>query len=86
MNTTDLIRHLARQLDISQTQAKLLLKQELAALADQLEQGNEVVIRGFGKFSLRESTSGLATGNRKPTVIFKASQKFRDLVKSWKPE
>ncbi len=78
MNTSELIHHLARELGISQKAAKQLLEQELSAIAEQLGQGNEVVVRGFGKFTPRFS-------GKRGSVGFKAAQKLRDAVKRWRP-
>jgi nucleoid DNA-binding protein len=85
MNTSELIRQLAQQLNITQKQAKQLLQLELSAIAEQLALGNEVVVRGFGKFSLRDSRSRKSPVSTTRTVAFRAAQKFRERVKGWKP-
>lgn len=86
MNTTDFIRQLAAQLNISQKQAKRLLQQELSAIGDQLAEGNDVVIRGFGKFSLRDAKTAGKQPAASKNVVFKAARKFRDRVRNWRPE
>ena len=84
MNTSELVRQLASQLNITQLEAKRLLQQELAAISAQLGAGNDVIVRGFGKFSLRESTASKTRGPQ-TTVSFKAAQKLRDFISGWKP-
>jgi len=85
MNTSELIRQLAQQLNITQKQARHLLQQELSAITEQLAQGNDVVVRGFGKFSLRKIASRNTPATPGQTVAFRAAQKFRERVKGWRP-
>jgi nucleoid DNA-binding protein len=86
MNTTDLIKQLAEKLAITQKEAHRLLHQELNAIAAQLAEGHQVTIRGFGSFSLRQTRSPKGTPEQPNTVAFKASQKFKDAIKAWRPE
>ena len=86
MNTTELIKQLAEKLAITQKEAHRLLHQELDAIASQLADGKNVTIRGFGSFSLRQSRSRKETTEAPNTVAFKASQKFKDTIKAWRPE
>lgn len=84
MNTGDLIKQLSESLDITQKEARRLLYQELDAISQQLAEDNNVIIRGFGTLRLRE---GKAVPGKTPRkgILFKASQKFKDLVKPWRP-
>jgi nucleoid DNA-binding protein len=86
MNTTDLIKQLATQLAITQKEAHRLLHQELKAITEQLAEGKQVIIRGFGTFSLRPARQGKTPAEQSSHVAFKASQKFREKIKSWRPE
>ena len=86
MNTTEFIRQLAQQLNISQKQARQLLQQELSAIAEQLAAGNEVVIRGFGKFGLREPRKTRNNPSQGKRVSFRASPKFQQRIRRWRPE
>lgn len=86
MNTTDLIKQLATQLAITQKEAHRLLHQELNAITEQLAEGKQVIIRGFGTFSLRPARPGKTSGEHSNNVAFKPSQKFRENIKSWRPE
>jgi nucleoid DNA-binding protein len=78
MNTSELIRQLARELKISQKTARQLLEQELTAIAEHLGQGDEVVVRGFGRFTPMTRRQGRS-------ISFRAAQKFREAVKRWRP-
>jgi len=84
MNTGDLIKQLSQRLSITQKEAQRLLYQELDAISQQLARGNEVVIRGFGTLLLRKARP-LVDNTPRKNVIFRAAQKFKDLVQSWRP-
>lgn len=85
MNTTDLIIQLADKLSISQKQARRLLYQEMDAIAEQLSEGKHVIIRGFGTFGLRDSRTTKQQAVATKNIFFRASQKFKDFVKPWRP-
>ncbi len=80
MNTGELIKHLAKNLEISQKEARRLLDQELNGISEQLSLGNNVIVRGFGSFNLKDTR----TDNKK-SIAFKASQKLKEFIKSWRP-
>ena len=80
MNTGELIKQLAKNLNITQKQARRLLEQELDAIAEQLSLDHSVIIRGFGSFSVKQTRS------QNLSTAFKASKKLKDRVKSWSPE
>ena len=84
MNTGDLIKQLSQKLSITQKEAQRLLHQEFDAISHQLAKGNEVVIRGLGTFLLRDAKA-LSDNTPRKNVIFRASQKFKELVKPWRP-
>ncbi|MCW9014151.1 MAG: HU family DNA-binding protein [Gammaproteobacteria bacterium] len=83
MTTSELIRQLAQQLNITQKEAHRLLHQELDAMARHLGEGKNVIIRGFGTLGLRDSRN-IQSGRK--NLFFRASQKLKDFVKPWKPE
>lgn len=85
MNTSELVRQLAKLLDIPQHKAKQLLYQELDAIAEELARGNEVIVRGFGKFSPRRVKTGKNAPQGDTTASFKAAPALRDGVKGWRP-
>lgn len=84
MNTGDLIKQLSQKLEITQKEAQRLLNQELNAISQQLAKGNHVVIRGFGTLLLRDAQP-LADNLPRKNIIFRASEKFKELVKPWRP-
>ncbi len=85
MNTTDLVIQLADKLSISQKQARRMLYQEMDAIAAQLGEGKHVIIRGFGTFGLRDSRTSQQQPVTTRNIFFRASQKFKDFVKPWRP-
>lgn len=85
MNTTDLITQLAKQLSISQAEARRMLQQELTAISQQLSEGKNVIIRGFGTLGLRPVRASKKNPNPGQTVFFRASQKLKTLVRPWRP-
>ena len=85
MNTTDLIKQLSEQLNISRAEARRMLKQELSALSQQLSEGKNVIIRGFGTLGLRNIRASKKTPDPGQTVFFRASQKLKAIVRPWRP-
>lgn len=85
MNTTDLITQLARQLSISHAEARRMLQQELAAISQQLSEGRNVIIRGFGTLGLRPVRASKKNPDPGQTVFFRPSQKLKTLVRPWRP-
>lgn len=55
MKTNDIIRGLALRLNISQAQARLLLRQKLLQLRQMLRDRQEVSLPGLGKLQVRTS-------------------------------
>lgn len=54
MTTAELVKALAKQLQVTQVQARTLLDGYVAAITRQLAQKNTVVLRNFGSFSVKE--------------------------------
>ena len=84
MNTSELIKQLSHKLNITQVEARRLLHQELEAISQHLHEGKNVVVRGFGTFGIRQ-TKNPKTQQTGQTVFFRASQKFKDFIKPWRP-
>ena len=82
MTTSELIKQLSLSLNISQKDAKQLVYHELNILSDTLGQNNQVIIKGFGSFGLRNSRNSTTPGN----VFFRPSKKLKAFIKSWRPE
>ena len=54
MTTAELVRALAKRMDLSQKQARTLLDGYVAAITRQLAQKNTVILRNFGSFAVKE--------------------------------
>ena len=78
MNTNDLIKQLSLKLNITQKEARRLLYQELDAIALQLSEGNNVIIRGFGTFGLRNGRT-LAGKPVRKTVFLEHHRSLKTL-------
>lgn len=85
MNTTDLIIQLSKQLNISQGEARRLFQQELSGIRQQLSEGKNVIIRGFGTLGLRNIRASKKNPNPGQTVFFRASQKLKAIIRPWRP-
>jgi len=82
MTTHELIKYLAKHLQITQKEAKQLLYQELNIISERLSQDNNIIIRGFGTFALRDSHSNKSSKN----IFFRSSPKLKQFIKTWRPE
>ena len=82
MTTSDLIKRMAKRLGITQKDARDLLYNELNIISEHLADDKNIIIRGFGTFGLRKSRSSKQSKN----AFFRASPKFKDFIKSWRPE
>ena len=82
MTTSDLIKRLAKRLGITQKDARLLLYNELNIISRHLSEDKNIIIRGFGTFGLRQPGSS----SNKKNIFFRASPKFKNFIKSWRPE
>ncbi|WP_066825320.1 HU family DNA-binding protein [Sphingomonas mali] len=55
MNTTDLAEHIAAAHDVSKADARKIVDDVIAAIADAAAKGDEVALNGFGKFKVKHS-------------------------------
>ena len=58
MHKTDLVKHLAKKNRRSQEHYQTALNEILAGIQEQLSQGKEVVLTGFGTFYTRQRKGG----------------------------
>ena len=95
MTTTEVIKLLSLRLKISQAEARRCLTQELDIIAAHLSEETDVTLRRFGTFGVKETASRKTylPGEKKYYLMparkvpfFRASQRLKDFVKSWKPE
>ncbi len=66
MNTTEMVKTLAARLQISQQAARRHVHHLFAAIAESLQKGEKVVLRGFGAFDAasRQSRRGFDSSTR----------------------
>jgi len=95
MTTTEVIKLLSLRLKISQAEARRCLTQELDIIAAHLSEETDVTLRRFGTFGVKETAprKTYLPGEKKYYLMparkvpfFRASQRLKDFVKSWKPE
>lgn len=89
MNKAELIKFMATQANISQTQAGNALRAFEKAVADELAKGGQISMTGFGIFSARERAAriGRNPNTGEPVEIlaskipaFKAGKTLKDLI------
>lgn len=54
MTTAELVKALAKRMQVSQKQARTLLDAYIAAITQQLAEKNTVILRNFGSFSVKQ--------------------------------
>ena len=89
MTKEDIIKNVWTELNISNKQAKDAVEIVFHTLKDVLAKGDQVEIRGFGKFVIREKNSRIGRNPRtgeeaqisaRKVVTFKPSKIFRNIV------
>ncbi|MEW5803715.1 MAG: integration host factor subunit alpha [bacterium] len=89
MTKEDIVKNVWTELNISNKQAKDVVETVFNTLKDVLAKGDQVEIRGFGKFIIREKTSRTGRNPRtgeeaeitaRKVVTFKPSKIFRSSV------
>jgi len=90
MNNKELIAELARSLELPKEKVSGLLEITIAAMAEELSNGNSVNMQGFGFFEARRKEERLSVNPRtkvrtlippKQVVVFKPSNLLKDKVK-----
>ena len=89
MTTNDIVRRLAQKLNISQVQARVLLRYKLAQLRRALAEGGELALPGLGHLAIK---SGKARRNYIPgkdaycfipvrkRITFKLDNRFKKII------
>lgn len=89
MTKEDIIKNVWTELNISNKQAKDIVEIVFNTLKDVLAKGDQVEIRGFGKFVIREKNTRIGRNPRtgeeaqisaRKIVTFKPSKIFRNIV------
>ena len=95
MTTSEVIKLLSIRLQISQAEARRCLIQELDIITAHMGEESQVTLRRFGVFGVKQTAPRktylpsekkyyLMPARRVP--FFRASQRLKDFIKSWKPE
>ncbi len=90
MQKTEFIAEIAERSGVSKKQAKQVLDTALHIIAEQLQNGERVVLTGFGTFEVRErrERQGVNPQTKEPMTIgatrtpgFSASNSFKNVIK-----
>ena len=90
MNKTEFVEFIAEKNDTSKVEAKKSLEMVLTSLTEALENGDEVNLTGFGKFSVvhkeagearNPSTGGTITVPAHDVPKFSFSKAFKDSIR-----
>jgi DNA-binding protein HU-beta len=93
MQKTEFIAQIAERSNVSKKQAKQVLDTALEIIAEQLQQGERVVLTGFGTFEVRErrERQGVNPQTKAPMRIeatrtpgFSASNSLKNVIKGTK--
>ena len=85
----DLVEKVSDRTGLSQIDTKLVIESFLDAVAITLQEGNNIEIRGFGRFKVKEQKARKARNPRTNEVVmvekrfkplFEASDKLRDQI------
>lgn len=91
MTTTEIIKKLAERLQISQTEARRLLRQLQETVVKDIDSGKTLVLRGFGSCGTRKQESRISYNPAlrkrmklppKIVMFFRPSQRLKDNLAS----
>ena len=87
----DIIKRLSQTMDFDKEQSKHIIEELFSLIRESFKNGEDIVISGFGAFKLRRKgtrwgrnprTGETAKIKERNVVVFKVSQKFRQLLNS----
>lgn len=91
MNKAELSQHLAEKLNVSKRETEDMLNAFTDAVTDALKKGEEVVLTGFGAFSVKQRAARTGVNPQNPTQKiqipavkvpkFKAGKALKDALK-----
>lgn len=67
MNKSEFVSRVAKEADVSATEADRAVKAVLAVIQDALKNGEDVAFAGFGKFSVSERAARTGVNPQDPT-------------------
>ncbi|MDH3354472.1 MAG: HU family DNA-binding protein [Chromatiales bacterium] len=94
MVTKEIVKLLSERLNISQRQAKDLLELQVKAITSHLQRRHNIITRDFGTVGIKEvparrayipSEKILCEIPAHQKIFFRAANKLKELVKSWRP-
>ncbi len=94
MNTTEVIKLLAKRLDIPQREARVLLYAQFDAITRHLLEDHTVIQRGFGSFGVKETAPRRAYVPAKKAVcdipakrkvFFRIGKQLKEALAAWRP-
>ena len=94
MVTKEIIKLLSERLNISQREAKELLELQIKAITNHLKRRHNVIMRNFGTVGVKDVPARRAYIPSEKTIceipahqklFFRAANKLKELVKSWRP-
>ncbi len=89
LTKADMVEHIIRRLGLTHQQGRKLIDSFFQEMSDNLVEGKEIKLSGFGNFELKDKRSrpgrNPKTGEEVPisarrVVTFKAGQKFRQYI------
>jgi nucleoid DNA-binding protein len=80
MKKSEMIKALAKRLNVSQKEAKRHLEAFFSLTGESLACGNEVSLRGFGEFYVSEGNASQIGGKPKKRVRFKAGTELNSFA------
>ena len=89
LNKKDIVEMLYRELGISKIESIALVESFFEIIKDELAKGNEVMISGFGKWSVKQKnarngrnpqTGGSMTIDARKVVTFRSAEKLKSVV------
>lgn len=89
LTKADMVEHLVNRFELTRQEARFLVDKFFEELSENLIEGKEIKLSGFGNFELKDKNSrpgrNPKTGEEVPVsarrvVTFKAGQKFRQKV------
>ena len=89
MTKADLVEKVAGRINLTKKQTEVIVKTVFQSITDSLSEGNEVELRGFGSFRIRERNARIGRNPKsgakvevpaKKVPFFKAGKELRKIV------
>ncbi|MFH1573686.1 MAG: integration host factor subunit beta [Acidobacteriota bacterium] len=89
MTKAELVEEVARQSELTKTDAEIIVQTVLDSITDSLQRGEKIELRGFGSFRIRNRSSRLGRNPKTGTGVlvpakkvpyFKPGKEIKDLI------